>query len=74
MPNPPPRSSWLRRNALGLWLCGIGAFGLLRFFMRAFRDAGFAADTVTWLWLIGAIVVSVVGIAMLLAATRRPRR
>lgn len=62
----------LRRAAVGFWFCGVGALGLLRFYLAAFRDGDFAADSIAWIWLVGSIVVSVIGIA-LVARAMRPR-
>ena len=57
-----PRHPPLRRFALGLWFLGLGVLGLLRYGMKAARDADIASDPVAWLWLAGSVVVCVIGI------------
>lgn len=75
MTAPGPGSSFLARAAIGLWWCGIGALAFLQFYLRASGPAGFAVDTVAWLWLSGAVVVTAVGAALVLRAARqRPPR
>ena len=69
-----PEPGFLARAAIGLWLCGIGALGFLQFWLRALRGANPHADTIAWLWLAGAIVVTSIGIVLVLRARRsRPR-
>lgn len=36
--------------------------GLLRYGMKAARDADIASDPVAWLWLVGSVMVCVIGI------------
>ena len=62
MSSDPPRRPALRRFALGLWFLGLGVLGLLRYGMKAARDADLASDPVAWLWLAGSVVVCVIGI------------
>ncbi len=74
MPAPPP--GLLRRGAIGIWFCAIGALGLLQFYMRAACQrtscgGSFAADTIAWLWLAGSVVVALAGIAILVRAVRQ---
>ena len=57
-----PRHPPLRRFALGLWFLGLGVVGLLRYGMKAVRDAGITSDPVAWLWLAGSVMVCVIGI------------
>jgi len=47
---------------LGLWFLGLGVLGLLRYGMKAARDADIASDPVAWPWLIGSVAVCVIGI------------
>jgi hypothetical protein len=68
-----PRQQPPRRFALGLWFLGLGVLGLVRYGMKAARDADFASDTVAWLWLIGSVVVCLIGIIDI-ARVRRHRR
>ncbi|MFC3550135.1 hypothetical protein ACFOLC_03820 [Lysobacter cavernae] len=42
----------------------------MRFFQRGFRHDHFSADLSTWLWLIGATVVSCIGLALFIRALR----
>lgn len=65
--------SLLSRAAVGFWFLGLGALGLLRGAMRAFRHGAFAADGVTWLWLIGSAMLVVVGAIAIVRAARRHR-
>lgn len=70
--------SLLQRSALGLWFLGLGALGLLRWWMRHARDAGSAAtDPVMQVWWWGSLAIAVLGavwIARAVAAHRRARR
>lgn len=68
-----PTPSLLSRGAVGFWFLGLGALGLARGAMRAFRHGAFAADTVTWLWLIGSALVVLAG-ALIVARAARPVR
>ena len=68
MSAPPP--GFLARAAIGLWLCGIGVLGFLQFWLRALRGAHPQADTIAWLWLAGAIVVTSIGIVLVVRARR----
>ena len=69
-----PEPGFLARAAIGLWLCGIGALGFLQFWLRALRGTNPEFGTIAWLWLVGAIVVTAVGIALVLRARRSPPR
>ena len=52
--------SLLQRSALGLWFLGLGALGLLRWWMRHARDAGSAAtDPVMQVWWWGSLAIAV---------------
>ena len=62
MPHDSPRRRSLRRFALGLWFLGLGVLGLLRYGMKAARDAEVTSDPVAWLWLMGSVAVFVIGI------------
>ena len=61
---------FLARAAIGLWLCGIGALGFLQFWLRALRGANPQVETIAWLWLAGAIVVTSIGIVLIVRARR----
>ena len=65
--------SLLARGAVGFWFLGLGALGLLRGAMRAFRHGPFAADTITWVWLIGSAILVLVGALAIARVTRRRR-
>ena len=72
-----PASSLLQRCALGLWFLGLGALGLLRWWMRYARDAGATSDPVMQAWLWGSLAIAALGggwIARAIAAHRRERR
>lgn len=59
------RPHLLARHALSLWLFGVAALGLLRFWMKL-REAGdtpLALDG--WLWLVGSCVCALVGLVAL---------
>lgn len=70
---PSPQPSLLARGAVGFWFLGLGALGLLRGAMRAFRHGPFAADTITWVWLIGSAILVLVGVLAIARAARRRR-
>lgn len=61
MPSPRP-ASLLQRSALALWFCGLSALGLLRFFMRASRDPDASADAVMQAWLLGSLLLGIIGL------------
>lgn len=65
-------AGFLARAALGLWLCGVGALGLLQFWLRAFDGGAFEPGLIAWLWLAGAVVVLAIGAALVVRAARRP--
>ncbi|UHQ22175.1 hypothetical protein LVB77_16105 [Lysobacter sp. 5GHs7-4] len=68
-----PTSSLLSRGAVGFWFLGLGALGLLRGAMRAFRHGPFAADAVTWVWLIGSALILLAGAVVVVRAARSMR-
>lgn len=70
---PAPQTSLLVRGAVGFWFLGLGALGLLRGAMRAFRHGSFAADTVAWIWLIGSAIVALAGVLAIARAARNRR-
>lgn len=49
------------RGAIGFWFLGLGLLGLVRSWMRATRHGPFEADAITLLWLIGSILLTVMG-------------
>lgn len=57
----PPQSSLLSRGAIGFWFLGLGLLGLLRSWMRATRHGAFDADAITLLWLIGSLLLTLMG-------------
>lgn len=69
----PTSPHGLRRYALGLWLCALGALGIARFFMRAARDVVVPADAVAWIYLLGGALVLAFGVRALLVARRQAR-
>jgi hypothetical protein len=70
----PPPSSLLQRSALGLWFLGLGALGLVRWWMRHARDAQADSDPVMQLWLGGSIGLLLLGGWLLVRALYTPRR
>lgn len=74
MSQPASPTGWLRRNALGLWFLGIALVGYARFHGKAFAHGPFEPTLVAWLWLAGAIVLTICGIASLRATRNRGRR
>ncbi|MFD0322454.1 MULTISPECIES: hypothetical protein [Lysobacter] len=60
-PSQPPQSSLLSRGAIGFWFLGLGLLGLLRSWMRATRHGAFDADAITLLWLIGSLLLTLMG-------------
>lgn len=62
-----------RLDPLGLWLCGLAALGLARAWLYLVRDAG-GAGAVGWIWLGGALLLGVTGLAVLVRGLRADRR
>jgi hypothetical protein len=56
---------------IGFWFAGLSIIGYVRFFMRAFRDSTFNADISAWLWLAGAIILSLIGIYAIVREVKR---
>lgn len=56
-----PSPTLLQRCALGLWFLGLGALGLLRWWMRYTRDARVEHDPVMLVWLWGSVALVVLG-------------
>jgi len=56
-----PTPTLLQRCALGLWFLGLGALGLLRWWMRYSRDMQAESDPVMQVWLWGSVALVVVG-------------
>ncbi len=57
----PTSPTLLQRCALGLWFLGLGALGLVRWWMRYARDARAVSDTVMQVWLWGSLAIAVIG-------------
>ena len=72
MPSATP-TSLLSRGAVGFWFLGLGVLGLLRGAMRAFRHGAFAADSITWLWLVGSALILLAGAIVVARVVRRGR-
>ena len=66
-----PEPGFLARAAIGLWLCCIGALGFLQFWLRALRGGNPQVETIAWLWLAGAMLVTSIGIVLVVRARRR---
>ena len=58
------------RYALGLWLLGIAALGLLRWWMKALREGAPAGTPDVWLWLVGSLACAIAGAVALWRARR----
>lgn len=56
---------------IGFWFAGLSILGYARFAMRAFRDAVFAPDLSAWLWLGGAVALSLAGLYIIVREARR---
>jgi len=71
-----PSPTLLQRCALGLWFLGLGAVGLLRWWMRYARDVHADSDPVMRIWLWGSVVLVLLGAvwAIRAVATRARRR
>lgn len=68
--NPPGLFS---RGAIGFWFLGLGLLGLVRSWMRATRHGPFDADAITLLWLIGSILLTLMGALRIWRAWREGR-
>ena len=71
MAAPLPESRFASRAMIGFWFAGLSLLGYARFFMRAFRDEGFNPDLSAWLWLGGAVVLSLAGLRIIVREARR---
>lgn len=67
----PSESRFVSRAMIGFWFAGLSILGYVRFFMRAFRDEAFNPDLSTWLWLGGAIALSLAGAYIIVREARR---
>ncbi len=68
---PPSQSRFVSRALIGFWFAGLSILGYARFFMRAFREDSFNPDLSAWLWLGGAIALSLAGIHIIVREARR---
>lgn len=66
-----PESRFLSRAMIGFWFAGLSILGYVRFFMRAFREGAFNPDLSAWLWLGGAVALSLAGIYIIVREARR---
>lgn len=71
---PPAPPTLLQRCALGLWFLGLGALGLLRWWMRHARDAEAATDVVMQVWWWGSLVLIAIGVGWTARAFATHRR
>lgn len=67
----PSESRFVSRAMIGFWFAGLSILGYLRFFMRAFRNETFNPDLSAWLWLGGAVALSLAGIYIIVREARR---
>jgi hypothetical protein len=71
----PQTPTLLQRCALGLWFLGLGALGLLRWWMRYSRDAQAGSDPVMQVWLWGSVALVLLGATWAVRGiATRPRR
>jgi hypothetical protein len=61
------------RHALALWFSGLGALGLLRFWLKLQRSGNAALTVDGWLWLGGALACLLVAAIAVLRSARNPR-
>lgn len=57
--------AWLARHALGLWFLGLGALGLLRWWLKIGRDGGSVHAPDAMSWLAGSIAMATIGLVAL---------
>lgn len=69
-----PAPGFVSRAAIGFWFGGLAILAYARFFMRLQREGGAGPDLSAWLWLGGAVVLSVAGVAIVLREAVRARR
>lgn len=67
----PSESRFVSRAMIGFWFAGLSILGYVRFFMRAFRENAFSPDLSAWLWLGGAIALSIAGVYIIVREARR---
>ena len=67
----PPESRFVSRAMIGFWFAGLSVLGYARFFMRAFREDAFNPDLSAWLWLGGAVALSLAGLYIIVREARR---
>lgn len=67
----PSESRFVSRAMIGFWFAGLSILGYVRFFMRAFRENAFNPDLSAWLWLGGALVLSLAGLYIIVREARR---
>lgn len=67
----PSESRFVSRAMIGFWFAGLSILGYVRFFMRAFREDAFNPDISAWLWLGGAVVLSLAGVYIIVREARR---
>ena len=68
---PPPGNRFASRAMIGFWFAGLSLLGYVRFFMRAFRENAFNPDLSAWLWLGGAVALSLAGLYIIVREARR---
>ena len=67
----PSESRFVSRAMIGFWFAGLSILGYVRFFMRAFREDAFNPDLSAWLWLGGAVTLSLAGLYIIVREARR---
>lgn len=67
----PSEARFFSRALIGFWFAGLSILGYARFFMRAFREHAFNPDLSAWLWLGGAIALSLAGLYIIVREARR---
>lgn len=67
----PSETRFASRALIGFWFAGLSVLGYARFFMRAVRENTFNPDLSAWLWLGGAVALSLAGIHIIVREARR---
>ncbi len=67
----PSGSRFVDRAMIGFWFAGLSILAYARFFMRAFRDGAFNPYLSAWLWLGGALALSLAGLYIIVREARR---
>lgn len=67
----PSETRFVIGAIIGFWFAGLSILGYVRFFMHAFRENTFNPDLSAWLWLGGAVALSLAGIYIIVREAQR---